>query len=47
METVEWEHRDASNASFRMTTTTSYVDTSRRGELDPLGSDAGSVAKMI
>jgi YD repeat-containing protein len=40
-EEVIWEHRDPSDASFRMTALSSALDYSRSAELDPLGADAG------
>ncbi|MFZ0061267.1 MAG: hypothetical protein WAL47_04455 [Pyrinomonadaceae bacterium] len=36
-----WEHRDASNASYRLTGTTSYVDPENSAELDPFSSNMG------
>ena len=40
-QTVEWEHREPSSASFRMTTATGYAVTDRSAELDPTGADRG------
>jgi hypothetical protein len=40
---VYWEHRDSSNASYRLTTSTSII-TGKSGELDPLGTDMGTSA---
>jgi hypothetical protein len=40
-QSVEWEHRDPSDASFRMTDGAGTVDSAHAGELDPLGNDAG------
>ena len=34
---VYWEHRDASNASYRLTSNTGAVIAGNSGELDPLG----------
>jgi YD repeat-containing protein len=36
-----WEHRDPSNASYRLTGTTSYVDPETSAELDPFSSNMG------
>ena len=44
-EAVEWEHRDASNASFR--TTTINGSASVGAELDPTNADAGTHAPLI
>jgi hypothetical protein len=39
-ESVLWEHRDASNASFRVTNSNTPVNSIKSGELDPLGTNA-------
>lgn len=39
-QTVNWEHRDAGNASIRMTSSNGTVLSEGRAELDPLGNNA-------
>jgi hypothetical protein len=41
-EFVKWEHRDAGNASFRMTRSTGSIDTVEKAELDALNTNAGT-----
>ncbi|MDT4897331.1 MAG: hypothetical protein QOH25_2408, partial [Acidobacteriota bacterium] len=38
---VQWEHRDANNASFRVTNSNASLNSTRSAELDPLGTNAG------
>jgi len=40
-QTVKWEHRDASNASYRRTDSLGAIDATQMAELDPLGNNAG------
>jgi YD repeat-containing protein len=45
-QTVKWEHRDAGNASIRMTSSNGTVQSEEMAELDPLGSNAGLSAPV-
>jgi YD repeat-containing protein len=45
-QTVKWEHRDADNASIRMTSNNGTVQSEEMAELDPLGSNAGLSAPV-
>jgi YD repeat-containing protein len=38
---VQWEHRDISNASFRVTNSNASLNSTQSAELDPLGTNAG------
>jgi YD repeat-containing protein len=44
IESVLWEHRDPSNASYRMVGPGGSIDVDREAELDPQGSDAGVIS---